>query len=191
MPMQMSFLDTAPDPKHRYFFGIYVEPAVAERIAAMTRDLRHQHALRGEPLLVERLHVTLHHLGDYDVEHKSIVTTALEAGSAVQAASFDVELDRTASFGGKKLSPFVLTGMQGVVELKAFQRILGGTMARAGLGKHVEKNFTPHVTLLYDAKRIDQQEIEPISWTVREFALVHSLLGETKHTVLGRWTLRG
>jgi 2'-5' RNA ligase len=51
--------------------------------------------------------------------------------------------------------------------------------------------FTPHVTLLYDRRCIDEQPIEPVGWTVREFALVLSLIGKTQHVPLGRWQLRG
>jgi 2'-5' RNA ligase len=47
--------------------------------------------------------------------------------------------------------------------------------------------FTPHVTLLYDKRSVEEQPIEPISWNVREFALIHSMNG---HTHLARWPLR-
>jgi 2'-5' RNA ligase len=52
-------------------------------------------------------------------------------------------------------------------------------------------NFTPHLTLSYDNYRIKERFVEPISWTVREFELVLSLVGETKYEVRGRWQLRG
>jgi 2'-5' RNA ligase len=137
-------------------------------------------------MLTERLHFTLHHLGDYDIEHNGIVETARSAGASVTAGCFAVELDRATNFGGM----FVLTGGAGVAELKNFQRALGQSMTLAGLGKHVQKNFTPHVTVLYGDNDRREIAVEPIRWTVREFVLIHSLLGETKHTVLGRWNLR-
>lgn len=62
-------------------------------------------------------------------------------------------------------------------------------MTATGLGRWVERNFTPHVTLLYDDRSVAPQAIEPIAWTVREFVLVHSLLGRTEHRILGRWSL--
>jgi 2'-5' RNA ligase len=52
-------------------------------------------------------------------------------------------------------------------------------------------NFTPHLTLSYDNCRIKERFVQPISWTVREFKLVLSLVGETKYDFLGRWQLRG
>jgi 2'-5' RNA ligase len=46
------------------------------------------------------------------------------------------------------------------------------------------------VTLLYDERGIAEHAIEPVSWTVREFVLVHSLRGQSKYIPLGRWPLR-
>jgi len=74
--------------------------------------------------------------------------------------------------------------------LKAFQRDLGLAMARAGLGKLADKSFTPHVTMLYDKRLVAEQAISPITWTVRGFTLIHSLLGRSEHVPLARWTLR-
>jgi 2'-5' RNA ligase len=59
----------------------------------------------------------------------------------------------------------------------------------AGVRHKSGKQFTPHVTLLRDRISVPEQEIEPICWTAREFVLVHSLLGQTQHIPLGRWSL--
>jgi 2'-5' RNA ligase len=61
----------------------------------------------------------------------------------------------------------------------------GGRLARWAKGV-----FTPHVTLLYDGMSVAEQPVDPISWTVGEFVLVHSLLGQTRHIILDRWPLR-
>jgi len=53
----------------------------------------------------------------------------------------------------------------------------------------VKSSYTPHVTLLYDSQRVVQQAVETVAWTVREFVLVHSLLGQTRHIALMRWSL--
>jgi 2'-5' RNA ligase len=47
------------------------------------------------------------------------------------------------------------------------------------------------VTLLYDDHLVAEHAVEPVSWVVREFALVHSLIGKTSHIVLGRWSVSG
>ena len=79
------------------------------------------------------------------------------------------------SFSGKPGHlPLVLRG-EGAAGVTALQNALGNALAKAGLGA---RQSAPHLTLLYDARRIDEQPIEPIDWTVREFVLVHSLLGQ-------------
>jgi 2'-5' RNA ligase len=45
------------------------------------------------------------------------------------------------------------------------------------------------MTLAYD-RIVDKRPVEKISWTVREFALVHSLLGKTQHKDLRKWPLQ-
>jgi 2'-5' RNA ligase len=58
------------------------------------------------------------------------------------------------------------------------------------VGIKTSPGFTPHLTLLYGERPIKERFIEPISWTVCEFALVLSLRGETKYIVEGHWPLR-
>jgi RNA 2',3'-cyclic 3'-phosphodiesterase len=36
---------------------------------------------------------------------------------------------------------------------------------------------------------VAEHAIEPVSWTVTGFRLVHSLLGQTRHITLGEWRL--
>ena len=102
---------------------------------------------------------------------------------------FEIAFDRLTSFSGKPgRLPLVLRGGDGVAGVTALQQALGGALAKAGLGA---RQSAPHLTLLYDARRIDEQPIDPVRWTVREFVLVHSLLGQTTYIPLGKWPLRG
>jgi RNA 2',3'-cyclic 3'-phosphodiesterase len=64
-------------------------------------------------------------------------------------------------------------------------------MREVGLRTRKHSAFTPHLTLLYDARHIDERPIRPIGWTVSEFVLVLSLIGKTKHVPIQRWQLRG
>jgi 2'-5' RNA ligase len=121
---------------------------------------------------------------------RDIVAMANEAAEAMTTSPFEVTFDRAASFHNGGNNPFVLQGGEGLEALKAFQRDLGLAMARAGLGKWVDKSFTPHVTMLYDRRLVAEQVVAPIRWTVGGFTLIHSLLGRTEHVPLARWTLR-
>ena len=43
--------------------------------------------------------------------------------------------------------------------------------------------------MLYDDRLVAWQAVEPVRWTVREFVLMHSLLGQHRHVPLARWPL--
>ncbi len=105
-------------------------------------------------------------------------------------APFEVTFDMVESFASKKQNnPFVLRGGNGLTSLVAFYQRLGLELMRVGLGKWVRPGFTPHVTMLYDQRRVPAQPTEPIGWRVTSFVLVHSLLGKTEHRRLGEWEL--
>jgi 2'-5' RNA ligase len=188
MSDQLSFFDADP-AMDRLFFAIFPDPEVANQIARRIEGLRFVRQFAARPLATERLHITLHHLGDHAGVRRDIVTMAIEAAETITTAPFEVAFDRAASFHNGGNNPFVLQGGEGLEALKTFQRDLGLAMARAGLGKWVDKAFTPHVTMLYDRNLIPEQVIEPVRWTVGGFTLVHSRLGRTEHIPLGRWTL--
>jgi RNA 2',3'-cyclic 3'-phosphodiesterase len=96
-----------------------------------------------------------------------------------------------ASFGGQVGNlPLVLYGGDGVAALMAFRKVLAAAVMKVGLGR-AQSGFSPHVTLLYGDRKIAEHPVDPVSWTVREFVLVQSLHGESRHILLGRWPLRG
>jgi 2'-5' RNA ligase len=193
MIKQPSFaeLGVAP-PKHRVFFAIFPDADAATKIAQLARHLRDEQGLKGAPLATERFHVTLHHLGDYEGLPQGVVAAACEAAVAVAMPPFDVAFDRVVSFAGRLgKKPFVLCGGEGVAILMEFQQALGVAMKKAGLARWAKPRYTPHVTLVYDDGHVAEQPVETIAWTVNEFVLVHSLLGQTRHIPLARWSLPG
>jgi 2'-5' RNA ligase len=45
---------------------------------------------------------------------------------------------------------------------------------------------------MYDRQPIPETDLdEPITWTVRDFVLIHSLVGRSQHKHLARWQLNG
>ena len=62
---QMSLGFGGDIPTERLFFAVMPDAVTAARIAELADGLRGDHGLEGWPLACERLHVTLHHLGDY------------------------------------------------------------------------------------------------------------------------------
>jgi len=175
----------------RLFFAAFPDHRAAIQIAQLARHLRGEHGLKGMPLATERFHVTLHHLGDYVGLPQYVITQACGAAATVTMPPFETRFDQVLSFGAKRRKyPLVLRGGEGVSELAVLRKVLGSAMEDAGFSvSGVKSNYTPHVTLLYDTQRVVQQAVETVAWTVREFVLVHSLLGQTRHIALMRWSL--
>jgi 2'-5' RNA ligase len=191
VPEQLSFPGLDPTARDRLFFAIVPDPSagrVAERLA---RRLRSEFDLKGAPLDLNRLHVSLHGLGDFVDLPGDIVAKACEAAFELAETSFEIVFDRAGSFARRQRKfPLVLRAGGPMNPLIAFHRALGETMVRKGLGRRVSLHFTPHMTLLYDNRFVETRGIEPVQWRVREFVLVHSLLGKGKHIHLGRWQLQ-
>jgi 2'-5' RNA ligase len=175
----------------RLLFLIRPDQTAAEAIAAQAERIRREYGLRGERLRTDRLHFTLHHLGDHAWLPALTVLKACAAAERVDLAAFDVTLDRMGTYapGGRTFDMIAMEGSSGVVQLSQFQRALGAAMNRAGLSDLVKRRFIPHVTLIYDSQRVPPRPIAPISWRVREFSLVHSRMGRTEHITLASWAL--
>ena len=171
----------------RLFFALFPPAATAARIYAVQQDLRVRHGLWGRPLAMDRLHVTLCHLGDYAGVPQAVVARAREAASNLSASPFEVTFDHALTFAGRARNrPFVLRSKAGAASVEAFQRKLGAEMTMSGLARFV-RPYTPHMTLLYDSAEVTEHAIEPVTWTVTGFRLVHSMLGQTRHITLGEW----
>ena len=177
-----------PTPTDRLMFLLYPDPSTAERIAQEAARLKTALRLSGALLQTNRLHITLHHLGDYVGLPNDIVSKGVLAGQTLASAPFEVVFDRALSFANRPgNNPFTLQGGEGGSALISFQRALGEKMAGAAL--RPDRSFTPHITLLYDGQIVPEQAISPIAWTVDRFALVQSKLGQTQHIVLREWPL--
>ena len=169
----------------RLFLAAVPNAGTAERIHRLAGVLKRAHKFDGKLIPPERLHISLFFLGGLLERH---IHAACEAAADVRAERFGVSFDRTLSFRGRSGNrPFVLIGDDGLGRLQSFRRMLGAALTRRGLRRVANTHFTPHVTLLYDARSVDEHPIEPIFWTVTEFVLIHSKKG---HDYLARWSLQ-
>lgn len=177
--------------KDRIFFAALPDTATASRIHALAEEQQRLHDFGGTLILPEHLHVTLFHLGDWIELPSEIVARACEAAAQVEVRSFDVSFTRIESFRNRTgVYPFVLTGA--AEAWRPLRTALGAALKKTGLGGavHEADDFRPHVTLLRDERHARPGAIEPIAWRVRDFVLIHSMLGKTTHVHLGRWPLR-
>lgn len=165
------------------FLAILPVADAAAQIYRLACALNRAHQFDGNIIEPERLHVSLFSLGG-----ERDLRAACEAAAEVRMPPFEVLFDRSASFQGKPGNrPLVLVGDDGLERLRTFRRTLGVAMAWKGLGYLTKKDFTPHVTMLYAERDVEEYPVEPIRWTVNEFVLIHSLHG---HVHLARWPLR-
>ena len=177
-----------PSQKERIFFAALPDSATAARIYAQAEAFKHEHGFTGALILPEHLHVTLFHLGDWAALPDEIVKLAKDATEQVKTAPFEVAFPRAESFRNSTgVFPFVLTG--DAKEWATLTTSLSAALTKIGLGGATRGEFKPHVTLVYDKIRVKPFRIAPVSWAVREFVLVHSVLGKTTHHHLGRWPL--
>ena len=173
------------------FFAVFPDPQTASRIGQLAQDLRRRHRLKGRPLDSVRFHCSLYGFGNAGCVSDVFIAKAQEAASLVQVSPFRVSFNCAMSFSDRANDhPLVLVGDDGVVGMARLRSSLWDALRKVGLRPRKNSSFTPHVTLLYDARHVDEQFIEPIGWTVSEFILVLSLIGRTKHIPIQRWQLR-
>ena len=179
-----------PVAEDSLFFCVFPDDAACEAIAVESDGLRVEHSLAGRALEASRLHLTLHYLGQHAGLRQDIVDAACAAADQVSQSPFGITLARASSFGnGEGRRPCVLLCPEERPPVHALWRELGTRLMAAGLGRYLERQFTPHVTLLYDTHALVPQAIDPIHWQVRDFALVHSVVGRGEYRVLKSWSL--
>jgi 2'-5' RNA ligase len=175
----------------RLFLAIFPDVGTAARIAQLSVLLRLELGLQGKPLATERLHSTLYHVGDYAGLPQDVVANASDVALSITMPSFTVAFDGAESFRGRPGNqPFVLRGQDGVVGLMMLQQRLASAMDKAGLGRRMP-SYTPHMTLMYGDRLVADRRVDMVSWAVREFVLVHSLLGRSCYRPLARFPLVG
>lgn len=172
------------------FFAVFPEPAAARRIHQLACTLAAGLQLRGRPLAAHRLHLTLHPFGEFAGLPAPLIAQARAAAARVAVRRFELVLDHVASFErapGREM-PLVLLGERSPEALLDFHARLGAALVDAGLQAFVQRQFTPHMTLLYDRTQVAARPIEPIRVKATGFKLIHSLRGRTIHRVLDGWS---
>lgn len=178
-----------PSQKERIFFACVPDETTAARVHALAKQVKRNKSFQANLILPEHLHVTLFHLGDWPSLPEEIVNLASGAASGINVAAFDGAFGRAESFRNSTgVYPFVLTSDP--VQWHNLHEALGNALRDAGLGAATHGDFKPHMTLTYDPQRVKPFSIDPIVWKVKDFVLIHSVLGKTTHIHLGRWLLQ-
>lgn len=189
--MLLPGIDPRPELTDRIFFAVLPDSTILESIENCRQGITREYGLRGRPIITGRLHVSLLGLGDYAGIPQKLIEVLYAAAAKVDVITFRFSFDRLVSFsGGRRGRPLVLAGDEDAEGLVLLQRQLIGALRACGLRVKAGTHFTPHLTVLYASRKIPERAVQPISWDVREFVLVRSLIGmNLPYEVLGRWPL--
>ena len=174
------------------FLGLVPDLSTRGAIVDCAMGLGERHRLTGRFRPAELLHLTLFGVLGSEETIPDYLISALEAVMGrVAAPTFELTLDRAMSFGSGEKKPFVLSCQTAPPALLALRQALMDEVRNLfpRLGR---SSFRPHVTLLYDKRQVAEADLpRPIRWPVRDFVLVHSFQGQSRHDHLARWPLRG
>jgi 2'-5' RNA ligase len=181
------------DGVNMFFALLPDEEAKAEIIRIGERFVK-SHRLGGSSVDIDRLHVTLTPIGKPDRLRQPLEGALLAAADNVRVTEFDVTLDSAMRFsnaGTDGRFPFVLCADAPTVETAlTLRKALAHAQYAQGLFVPGVSSYMPHVTLLYgQGLEAIEQPIPPIRWRAREFVLIRSFFGQSKHEVMGRWSL--
>lgn len=180
-----------PQRPERLFLGCFPEERVWSMIRHLGEQTTNEFDLTGNLLASDRFHTSLVHISDRKWLRSKDQFAAERAAATVRIAPFEIRYSRLGSFPGVPKKgrplehPLVLLADEGpVMELQA--------ALASGLRQfsyRVPESFRPHLTLSYNRQFVPARAIEPITFVVKEFVLVHSRLWLTEYRVLRRWTL--
>lgn len=193
-PGQLDLLGGIVDatPRHRLFLALLPDEATRSAFVRTASSLKSaQAALPARWIESSRYHATLHFLGDHATLRDDLVAAISTAVDTVSLAPFPWTLDQASSFRGRQ-PPLILQGTVTPEPLQQLWQRMQHALVLAGLGKSLERQFTPHITLAYARDALPTTAIAPIEWRIDGFALLHSVLGQGDgYQVLGRWVFNG
>ncbi len=175
---------------HRLFFALLPDETIRARLAQVADVLRASHpGLRARWVSPARYHATVHFLGDHTTLRQDVVDAAVAAAGRLRMAPFAWTLHHAASFHGRQ-PPCVLRSAGVPEPLQQLWQDLRDALILAGQGRHIERSYTPHVTVAYShGALLEVTPIEPVAWQVGRLALVHSVVGQPDYRLLADWLL--
>lgn len=176
--------------KHVLYFALQLPPQAAAEALARLGPVRAQHRLTAKPVLPARLHVSLNHVGEFKRPPAPVIQKVSQAAGAVASRRFAVAFNRLGTWpAGDPPRPVVLWGDEGVIGVNELYSTIHRALRRLDMAPRREMPIEPHMTLLYDQAEAPETFVDPVSWTVDEFVLIHAVHGEGRSHVVGRFPL--
>ena len=172
-------MDGTPEPTRRLFIGLFPDAAVQAAIDA--QRARWQWPPGCRLTRAERLHLTLHFLGEVDPQREA----ALQDGLARLPMHPLTLVLGSPQVWHNRVAVLVASEHQG---LRSLHDALTRQVLHAGLAPS-DTRWTPHLTIARDALgATPPADAPPIRWRVSEFALVWSRMAPVwRHDVLARY----
>jgi 2'-5' RNA ligase len=167
----------------RLFFALWPDTALRRALGAWVERLHPACGGRATPMA--NLHATLAFLGEVAPQAGEALTALLPPSGC---GAFELVLDRVGYWRHNRIV-YAAPSTQPAC-LDALAQNLARALRAQGL-RCEERPYAAHVTLLRDARDPGVQAIEPLTWRVREIALVESLRAGPRlvYRPLRRWTL--
>ncbi|MBO9883016.1 RNA 2',3'-cyclic phosphodiesterase [Xanthomonas sp. D-109] len=188
---QFSLGFDAPAARESLFFALLPDAQTAQAVHGLGQQLCHDHGLRGRALPPERLHVTLHYLGEYAGIPPRLLQQACAAGQALAASPFDLAFDQALTFDSRARSrPLVLRGDAEPQPLQALRQALQQQLARHGVAARADGAYLPHMTLAYVEQPLAPQRVPALCWQAASLSLIRSVQGQGRYLHEASWPLR-
>lgn len=166
-----------PQSTRRLFFALWPDEDVRRGIVER-REMLGRVSRRRVP--DHNLHLTLLFLGDQPAERLGEFESV---AGAIRVEPCELRLDRFGWFPGARV---LWLGGEAPEALRTLQAALYAGIGELGIDLD-RRPFRPHVTLFRKvARRPGLPTPPPLSWPVREFALVESIPGQPYRRI-GRW----
>jgi 2'-5' RNA ligase len=175
-----------------YFFALLPDDDARIAITAIGERFRKPHRAIGSTIGMDGLHLPLCPKGKPERMHQPLETALLDAAGAVRSPDFTVMLDSAMRFTARDGQfPLVLCADSSSTESALqLRQAIAAEQARTGLQVIGISSYLPHVVLLEGpAIEAIEESITPIQWKAREFVLIRSFFGQSRHQVIGRWPL--
>jgi 2'-5' RNA ligase len=171
------------DTPQRLFFAVWPTPSLQERLQAVADDALPP-AQRGRRTPVRNVHLTLVFIGDADMDLRARLE---QSASRIRVPAFELVIDQVGCF---RRHGIVWAGPSRLPDgLRDLVAALVHAQSECGLTPE-SRAYAAHITLARHVRRCPRErEISPVSWPVREFALVCSRAGA--YEVLAAWPLVG
>ncbi len=176
------------------FFALQPDPPACAKIGDVIGDLCTRYGFT-QPIFPDtRLHLSMHSVDLQRAVRSDVLRHVRSAGANVAAftSCFEVHLDSAVTFETKKArTPVVLKATRPEPAITHLRDALGSALTHCGMKFRPQESFTPHVTILYEPKKIAAEPVPTVRWPATELVLIDSLTGTSTYRELGRWPFEG